>query len=251
MTESGNRLVNLDVLALAFLCCLLAAVVGVLVLGDPPAPPPPPGALGQGSSPATPPTASSPVSLDELRREGRHLRDRANEVVSLRTSLLVKLERGAAELGRKDLETRIEESERKLALVSQLEQAEEETVRIQAEVLETTERRDAGGHLGDYHGPFVLLECVEGSAIVYPGKTRIDMEAGADRLVPLVAQISEAGFVALAVRPSGWYSDSFDKLRERIYKMLDEAERKGGKHVGRTTFPLEAHEPIDSYLSGK
>jgi hypothetical protein len=247
--------VNLDVLALALLCCLLASVVGVLVLGEPPPPSAPPEETPQpdahdlAPTPVSPSASSDDVqSVQGLLQQSRELRTRTQEIVQVRAEVIRRLDRAAFEHGHQDLETRVAAIDRKLALLARIQAAEEEPARPGPEAQAMPESRGVPGPLGDYKGPYVLLECIEDSALVHPGRTRIEMNPAEERLVALVTQIREAGFVALAVRPAGWYNNSFDRLRTRIYALLDEAERTGGKRVGRTTFPVEAFESIDPYL---
>ena len=102
--------------------------------------------------------------------------------------------------------------------------------------------------LGQYKGPYVLVECIQDAAIVYPGKQRIEMNPSDDQVNQLIDQISKAGFIALVVRPDGWYGNSYDKLRKIIYDRLDVIEKNEGKHIGRSTFPLTSDGPIANFL---
>lgn len=102
--------------------------------------------------------------------------------------------------------------------------------------------------LGSYKGSYVLIECLEGGAIIYPGGTRIEMNPPKEQLTRLVDQIAKAGFVAFAVRPSGWYNNSYDKLKAVLYPELDRVVKESGRSIGRNAFPLDSADDIRVYL---
>jgi hypothetical protein len=91
----------------------------------------------------------------------------------------------------------------------------------------------------------VLLECENGRAVVYPGGWRITGQPSEADWKRLMDQIRQAGFVAFAVRPSGWYANAFDKLRVRMFRELGTSNS-----VGRSVFPIKENEPIKPYLPG-
>jgi len=102
--------------------------------------------------------------------------------------------------------------------------------------------------LGSYKGSYVLLECVEGGANIYPGGTRITMNPSREQLTQLANRIARAGFVAFAVRPSGWYDNSYDRLKILLYPELNRIAKETGRPIGRNAFPLDSGDPISVYL---
>lgn len=241
-----GALMNLDLLALSLLCCLLASVVGILVAGaKPPAPPP------------IPPVDVKPRHVsarEELRQQTTRLAVQVREVEHSRETIATKLNYSVLERENVTLGSRAVQAREKVALTRLIQQAREEAARLTKELEER--RRDAQAPLtpearrmlGDYRGPYVLLECVRDAAYVHPGAERIPMAPSTEQLAKLVDRITRAGFVALVVRPSGWYENSYDNLRSLIYGELGKVEKATGNRVGRSTFPLDESEPITQYL---
>jgi len=98
---------------------------------------------------------------------------------------------------------------------------------------------------GEYQGPYVLLECFQGYATVYPGAWRISDSPHEAEWQKLMNQIIKTGFVAIVVRPSGWTNGAYDKLQKRIFAQLGPSST-----VGRVTFPLRVDDSIKPYLPG-
>lgn len=237
--KAGGDLLNLDILALSLLCCLLASVVGVLVLG------------GEETAPAK--ETYNPRVWKELRQQSARLTAEVQEVERSRESLAAKITYSALDREKRTLQSRVNEIERKINLMKQLLATKEESERLtkaleeKEKTLRTPFSTEARRMLGEYKGPYVLVECVEDKAFIYPGKMRIGMKAGEEEVQRLVNQIAEAGFVAFVVRPAGWYDNSYDQLKQRIYRELDKMEKRG-KSVGRSTLPLDESAPIANYL---
>ncbi|HEY6182742.1 MAG TPA: hypothetical protein VIW67_10875 [Terriglobales bacterium] len=234
---------NLDVLALSLLCCLLASVVGVLVLG---------GQARGGTS--TEGDQDNPVVWTTLHDQTTKLYSRVQEVRRSREDILNKINFSALERENLVMESRIRDIQEKLNLANKVRAAKAEIARLKKESDDLEKKRtspltpQARRMLGEYKGPYVLIECVEDAALVYPGKQRIEMNSSSDQIDQLLHQVSATGFVAFVVRPEGWFDNSFDKLQKLIYEKLDTVERNTGKYIGRSTFPITSDDPITNYI---
>ena len=236
----ANGLLNLDILALSLLCCLLASVVGFLVLNEHRDPPP-----------LTDPLAN-PQAWLEIREQAAQLGAQLADVEHDRNGILSRIQLAALNRDNRALRAQIELTSERDRLLVVIRAAREEVRKLQQDVRELEKNRAAPNRgaevrrlLGEYVGPYVLIECVENAAIVYPGRWRIPMEPSEPEIDRLVKQVSDAGFVAFVVRPQGWYMNSFDKLKELLTKQLQQA---GRKDVSRTILPLESAESIENYL---
>jgi len=240
--RSSNELMNLDVLALSLLCCLLASVVGVLVLS------------GEVSAEASVEQGENPELWIRLRQQTTQLYTQVQDVERSREGIVAKLNHSVLQRENLVLESKIRDIQEKLTLIDKIHAARSETVRLSKELEDEEKSRnstltpEARRMLGEYKGPYVLLECVEDGAIVYPGKQRIEMKPSKEQTDQLITQIAKAGFVAIVVRPSGWYGNSFDNLRKTLYERLDQMEKDTSKYIGRSTFPLSADDPITNYI---
>lgn len=243
-------LLNLDVVALSLLFCLLASVVALLIsqqatVAKPAIPEPPV---------AVPAPEPAPEALDwqALTEKTRTLTAQGESAARLNEAIENKVTRSIAERENLVLSSRIAEVGEQVAMLESLRKALADATRIQQalDARRAEESRTATSRqmLGDYRGPYVLIECVEGASIVYPGKERIALKPPQAQVDALVAKIVEAGFVVFVVRPAGWYGDSYDDLRPTIYKALANVKTPDGKPIGRSTFPLEASESIKEYL---
>lgn len=97
---------------------------------------------------------------------------------------------------------------------------------------------------GGYRGEFVLVECVGQGIVVHPSGRQIALAALPDEKESLLREIDRTGYVAIAVRPTGWRDRSFDQVRSMIRTHLDaQTERR----IRWTEFPLRADEPIEPY----
>lgn len=242
VASSRPALLNLDILALSLMCCLLAAVVGVLVLG------------GEEKPPTHTSTSVNSPSWTDLRQQTARLHVQVQEVELSREAIAIKLNHSVLERDNRTLESRIGEIEGKITLIRRLSGAKAESARLSAELNDkekaanVTITPEAKRMLGEYKGPYVLVECNEDGALIYPGREKVEMKPSKDQADKLLNQITKAGFVAFVVRPGGWYGNSYDRLKALIYEELDKAEKQGGKYVGRSTFPLDAADPITNYL---
>lgn len=240
--RSRPELLNVDILALSLMCCLLAAVVGVLVLG------------GEEKAQAHESTPVNLPSWADLRQQTTRLHVQVQEVELSRKAIVAKLNHSVVERDNRSLESRIREIEEKISLIRRLSAAKAESARLSTELPDkekaanVTITPEAKRMLGEYKGPYVLVECNQDSAIIYPGKEKVEMKPSKDQADKLLNQITKAGFVAFVVRPGGWYGNSYDMLKALIYEELDKAEKQGGEYVGRSTFPLDAADPITNYL---
>lgn len=236
--DRHTELLNLDVLALSLLCCLLASVVGVLVLG------------GEENAQANENTQENSPTWTDLRQQSARLFVQVQEAERSREGIVAKLDYSMLERENHTLKFHISDIERKINLLRKLVVTKNESAKIARE-LEEKEKPitpEAKKMLGEYKGPYVLIECIEDEAFIYPGKERISMKPSKEQTEKLLNQIIKAGFVAFIVRPDGWYGNSFDKLRALICEKLDQAEKQGEKYVGRSTFPLDAGASITNYL---
>jgi hypothetical protein len=241
--RSSTELMNLDVLALSLLCCLLASVVGVLVLG--------------GEAAAQVPVESKPDNQEiwtSLHEQSTKLFVRVQEVERSRDAIVDKLNHSLLERENLVLESRVTEIQAKFELLNKIRTAKSEIARLLKDFEDEEKTNNAAltpearRILGEYKGPYVLIECVEDAAVVYPGRQRIEMKPSNVQTDQLLHQITNAGFVAFVVRPDGWYDNSFDNLRKVIYEKLDKIEKDTGKYVGRSTFPLTSTDPITNYF---
>jgi hypothetical protein len=232
---------SLDILALALMCCLLAAVVGVLVLGGEQQ-----GQAGEGPAPVA-------SRWPELRRQSSQLVVQVSELERSSDLLVAKLNRSGLERENHSLQTRVSLLERNVQLIQRLAALEAETKNLEREQAQRREKEAATASekrrlLGEYRGPYVLLECIEDGALVYPDGGRLPSAPSAEELNRVLQMIRKAGYVAFVARPSGWFNSSYDKLRALVYKELDSAAGLGGSPVGRSCIPLDSSEPITNYL---
>lgn len=241
--HSRAGLLSLDILALSLMCCLLASVVGVLVLG------------GEEAARAAAENQQEGVRIwSDFRHETARLSVQVGEVERSREDIVNKLNQSLLERENLDLESRAQDIQQRIGLINRIQAAKAETARLTKELEDEAKTRhpvltpEAKRMLGEYKGPYVLLECVEDGAVVYPGKVRVSMKPSKEEAAKLLSQIIKAGFVAFVVRPAGWYGNSYDKLRTLIYEELDKTEKETGKYVGRSTFPLDSGISITNYL---
>jgi hypothetical protein len=246
----STELMNLDVLALSLLCCLLASVVGVLVLGGEPGPKV--AAESEKDKPES--NENDPLVWAALQEQTAKLYAHLQEVERSRETITSKLNYSILERQNIELKSRIKEIEDKLDLIGKINAVKLEIERLSQELDEQAEKLDvhltpqARRMLGEYKGPYVLIECIENGAIVYPGKQRIEMSPSNEQADQLVKQIANTGFVAFVVRPNGWYDNSYDKLQTIIYHRLDQFEKNTGKYVGRSAFPITSGDSITNYI---
>jgi hypothetical protein len=242
-SRASSGLLNLDVLALSLMCCLLASVVGVLVL------------VGEVRPPVSMQTSQdTTVIWTRLRDQTTKLSARVDEADHSREAICEKINYSALQRNNLEAESRIREIQQKLSLIDQIIAATREITRSKQE-LENLQSQtnpppssEAWQIVGKYKGPYVLIECVEDGANIYPGNRKLEMPPPGDQADQLFNQITNAGFVALVVRPGGWYGNSFDKLRKMIYDRLDQVETPGGRHIGRSAFPISDQDSIANYL---
>lgn len=108
------------------------------------------------------------------------------------------------------------------------------------------ERRERINLLGDYAGPYVLLEIDGEGATVHPGGTRLPTKPTAEDLQSVWGAVDSAKFVALAVRPAA-FEGVFDTYRALTLAHVESAgERQLA--LGFSYFPLAATDPIERYL---
>ncbi len=134
------------------------------------------------------------------------------------------------------LEKLLAEIEAHRARLAQLER-EEDRARAARESL-----------FGGYAGQYVLIECLAGEIVVHPGDRRIalrDLYAERDWLL---SEIDRLGYVAIAVRPSGWTRDSFAEIKPLVQTHINEARAQDGRAIAHTDFPLEDEASIRPYL---
>lgn len=154
-----------------------------------------------------------------------------------------------------ELDEQVDRHEQRRAQIADLSDqtkrvlAENEGARRRIAGLEATARKAASEpHIPgvSYRGPYVLVECGSGGAVVYPGRRTLGKDPSRDDLAWLLAEAERVGFVALAVRPDAFLT-TFVPYYVGVVKHLDEAEAKG-KKVGFAYFPLQSAEPIAPYV---
>lgn len=134
---------------------------------------------------------------------------------------------------------------------------------LAAQAEELAEAREAAGQLrlelasaltaterlfGGYQGEFVLVECVANAIVVHPAGRRIPLAELPTQSEALLAEIHRTGYVAIAVRPSGWRDRSFDQVRALIRPHLEAQAGPAAEKIRWTEFPLPADESIALYL---
>jgi hypothetical protein len=156
---------------------------------------------------------------------------------------LVRVEQELATLTRRN--DALKEESRLLAAwevqAREMEEARLEATRLREELdtaLTATERL-----FGGYQGEFVLVECVADAIVVHPAGRRIPLAELSARRDTLLREIDRTGYVAIAVRPSGWGDRSFNPVRALIRRHL---EAESG--IRWTEFPLPSDESIEPYL---
>ena len=255
---SRNSILNLDILALSLLCCLLASVVGVLVLSgeDLRAEE---SRLEEEKKRAEEKRRREEQKriFTELRQQTAQIHTQVQEVEHSRQAIAAKLNYAVLERENRALKSRATELQQRINVMTRLRAAKAESAQLAKELEEKEKKEElanaslspeARRMLGEYKGRYVLVECVQDSAIIHPGNDRIAMKPSREQVEKLLEQITKAGFVAFVVRPAGWYNNSYDKLKTIIYAELKKIEKEGGKEVGRSTFPLDAAESIANYL---
>src|SRR5258708_5263259 len=230
--ERADRL-SIDLIALPLVFCLLAAVVGLFALDE------------ATSSPCcTPPPCCTP---EQRATELRRLISEAEELGLQQNALIRRLDYALTE---RDLSQKAGQADglrQRASVVARIAEAEKTVAELQGELMRSSPAPSARPHdgaFGTYSGPYVLVECKNGHAIVYPGGWRIPSEPSDSEFAKLSSQVKQAGFVAFAVRPSGWVDNSFHKLRRRVVQEI------GGAKIGRTEFPIDETEAIKPYLPG-
>lgn len=215
---------SLDVLALALLTCLLASVVGMLVMSE------------DGKA------LEQPKLLQEKTQQ---IISGANEARNAQQKIAQRVEIARRERDQRIAQSEAEALRRNIEARKNIAEAETEATRLRSELARLGQEQVASPGrrqiVGNYRGPYILIECFKGYALVYPGKTRLAKKPGEKIITELVDRINQAGFVVFVVRPQGWYGDSFDSMKPLVYSRIDEK-------TGRTAFPLEANEPIAPYL---
>ncbi|HPA16356.1 MAG TPA: hypothetical protein PLU30_01320 [Verrucomicrobiae bacterium] len=229
--HGDEKTFSVDVLALALLTCLLASVVGIMVLA--------------GDGKILKQRKEFAQKISQLSRRVTGEETRLKEI--LQKTNLAKLEHDKEILNRKIVELRklIEVRQGIAKATFERDRTKTELDGIQKELDASPGRREI---VGNYRGPYVLIECRQGEAMVYPGKTRIESKPGPAAFGALISQIVKAGFVVIVVRPNGWFNDSYDALRPKIYEALAEKEREIGRSINRCVFPLGGKDPIEPYL---
>jgi predicted nucleic acid-binding Zn-ribbon protein len=181
------------------------------------------------------------------------LQDKHNSIVlenMIRTLIaeIEQLERQRQELANKinddDIEcAKLQELRKKLDDI----QAEIERLKVAIAKLEEKPPSKSGRYFGgDYHGPFILLECDDKGVVVYPGSKRIPLESPAEETDWLKGEIRRVGAALLVVRPSG-FKESYAKFYELITKFVD-GEASQGKKIVLSFWPIEAEESVKQYL---
>lgn len=132
------------------------------------------------------------------------------------------------------------------AQAEELAEAREAATQLRLELasaLTATERL-----FGGYQGEFVLVECVANAIVVHPAGRRIPLAELPTQSEALLAEIDRTGYVAIAVRPSGWRDRSFDQVRALIRPHLEAQAGPTDEKIRWTEFPLPAAESIAPYL---
>ncbi|MFW6119056.1 MAG: hypothetical protein ACOC7S_01825 [Planctomycetota bacterium] len=241
--------------ALPALCCLLGAVVYLSSVA--------PEAVSDAGEPALLAEQSKIIAqqIEEAEAERQELFE---GIAALREEVQDRKERrkqlGELKLKLARLEERIQElraTKEKLAqivdaqkeravkiadLKGQYEDLQRAIEQLRARVRKLQQEREQdskrSGRTG-YSGPYVLVECLEGEVVVYPGEKRLSTDASRAEKEAVLHRAERVGFVALAVRPSG-YEDSYAEFRG--YLNDSDAE------LSWSSFPIGAEEPIERYV---
>lgn len=259
MKRRNGELFSLDVLALALLTCLLASVVGMLVMGEDGKTLKVRKSIHQESQRLSASVGQAQASLQQLASKAGATVTLANELgdalaeASDLDRKLKNLQQGTGENPTRNHNDRQE-----------MAAAQAELQRLSAELakLQQADAPKAGPGIhqivGDFKGSYILIECVKDAVVVYPFKTRIACNAKNEskrakdeferNLKFLLNHIVETGFVVFVVRPAGWFENSYDSLYPPVTKQLAALEARGGKHVGVCKFPLADTEAIGPFL---
>ena len=231
MRKQRPELLNLDILALSLLSCLLASVVGMLVLG------------GDGKA------FKQRIALAKSTAD---LTGRVGQATAALDAITHKLQQSAFMRQNEVKLSELEEMQQNIKARLELKEAKEEVARLSVQWQKAEqERRESAprnGIFGDYHGPYVLVECVRGRVEIFPSEQHFGLNPSREQVASLMEQITEAGFVLFVVRPSGWFQNSYDALYPMISKQLDQLEKTQGKVIGRAVLPLDEDTSLDAYL---
>ena len=242
---------SLDMLAVSLMLCLLAAVIALLAsrpAAEPPIETP------EAVQPAMPELPELP-DWGDLQARAAALGVSSTAASQANNALDARLTRAAAQRDAAVLEALARELSDKMALLAAA-RGEAEKVSSLKQALAALSKKDGPTHnsadprrlQGRYGGRYVLIECVADAVVVYPGAQRLPAAMDAAQFDALIQRIDAAGFVAFAVRPSGWFKDSLDTVRPRVLKALAERQAGTQRRIGRTTLPLTADESIDDLL---
>lgn len=236
----ANSLPDIGLISIPVLCCLLGAAFFVYVFGGQRAPWNAPFLELQDKLEET---ATATTSLDEREDEalGRALLLKRAEEIRRLTEEVRRLS-----LLRDDLTAKVADLAELARLQLELDRLREELERLRIAEQNLLARQNSV--FGGYTGNYVLIECVQDAIIVHPGAERIGLYQLPDTQDRLMAQIVAAGYVAFAVRPSGWHENSFSRVKTLVYERLSTTEQSGGARVGRAEFPLHEADPIEPYL---
>lgn len=231
MRKQRTELLNLDILALSLLSCLLASVVGMLVLG------------GDGKA------FKQRIALAKSTAD---LTGRLGQATATLQAITNKLQQSALTRQNQVKNSELEEIQRQIKARQDLKETNREVARLSAQWHKAEQERrniaPVNGILGDYHGPYVLVECLRGRAEISPGGQHLGLNPSKEQVASLVQQITEAGFVLFIVRPSAWYQSSYDSLYPLISTQLDQLEKSTGKVIGRAVLPLDEGTSLNAYL---
>ena len=228
--RSDSGLLNLDVLALSLLCCLLASVVGVLVIGG---------------------DAAIAARWNELEQQAAKFKSSTSDAENLRREIEDKVVFAQLDRDNRLLRSQVGELRSKADLQKAIADAKAEIEESKKRIAENQQKESSPERrrmLGDYSGSYVLLDCFNDSAIIYPNKQKIEISPSNADQNRLLKKIQDAGFVVFIARPSSWSGDAYDKIKTWVCSALDQSEKQGGSPVGRSTLPLDESESIENYL---
>ena len=145
------------------------------------------------------------------------------------------------------IQGRLEEKQRQ----AKTTEADVEAARSRIEDLEArakaSKTNDAIGLFGNYRGSLVLLECDRDGATVHPSGQRIAADAPERELDSVITEIERAGFVALVARPDG-FEKSYGRFRQVIFNRVDDLNRRRKTPIGLCMFPLTDDASITAFL---
>jgi uncharacterized protein YlxW (UPF0749 family) len=99
---------------------------------------------------------------------------------------------------------------------------------------------------GSYAGPYVLIECNDRGAVIYPEKRQLPLDLSEDQKSWLCDQVRQAGAALILARPSS-FQKSYGQFEGLVGELVNAQEKKGVT-IALTLWPIEEHASIEKYV---